>query len=71
MEPEDPRMLAWVTAMPRLGSAKPKVSYGAGLFRWLRNPLLMIEDYAYDGADFHHDPELVLPEGDMWDDRGK
>ena len=70
LEPEDPRMLAWVTAMPCLGSAVPKVSYGAGFFRWLRNQLLMIEDYAYDGVDFHHDPELVLLEGEMWDDRG-
>ena len=64
-------MIALVIAMPRLGDASPKVSYGAGFFQWLRNRLLMIEDYAYDGADFHHDPELVLPEGEMWDDHGK
>ena len=49
-------MLSWVTAMPRLGGATPKVSYGVGFFRWLRNQLLMIEDYAYDGAYFCHDP---------------
>ena len=37
LDPEDPRMLAWVTAMPRLGGGGPKVSYGSGFFRWLRN----------------------------------
>ena len=71
MELEDPRMLAWVTAMPCLGSATPKVIYGDGFFPWLRNQFLMIEDYAYDGAYFRHDPELVLPKGEMWDDHGK
>ena len=71
LEPEDTRMLAWVTAMPRLGGATPKVRYGFGFFHWLRNQFLMIEDYANDGVDFCHDPELVLPEGDMWDDHGK
>ena len=71
MEPEDPKMLGWVTTMPRLGGVAPKVSYGAGFFHWLRNQLLMIEDYAYDGADFCHDPKLILPEGEMWDDCGK
>ena len=64
-------MLAWVIAMPHLGGVEPKVSYGAGFFRRLRNQLLMIEDYAYHGAYFRHDPELVLPEGEMWDDHGK
>ena len=31
----------------------------------------MVEDYAYEGEDFWNDPELVLPEGEVWDDRGK
>ena len=31
----------------------------------------MVEDYAYEGAYFQNDPELVLPEGEVWDDRGK
>ena len=57
--------------MPHLSSRGPKVSYGSRFFPWLRNQLLMVEDYAYDGADLCHDPELALPEGEMWDDRGK
>ena len=71
LEPKDPRMLAWVTDMPCIGGGGPKFSYGSGFFRWLRNQLLMVEDYAYDGAEFRDDPELVLHEGEVWDDRGK
>ena len=31
----------------------------------------MIEYYAYEGADFQDDPELVLLEGEEWYYRGK
>ena len=31
----------------------------------------MIEDYAYEGADFHKDLEIPLPKGEEWDDWGK
>ena len=31
----------------------------------------MVEDYAYEGEEFRDDPELVLLEGEVWDDRGK
>ena len=31
----------------------------------------MIEDYAYEEAYFCKDPELPLPEGEEWDERGK
>ena len=31
----------------------------------------MIEDYAYEGANFYEDPKLPLLEGEEWDDRGK
>ena len=31
----------------------------------------MVEDYAYEGADFCDDPELALPEGEEWDEQGK
>ena len=32
LDPEDPRMLAWVIAMPHLGGGGPKVTYGYGFF---------------------------------------
>ena len=71
LDPEDPRMLAWVIAMPLLIGGGAKVTYSYGFFHWLRNRLLMVEDYAYEGVDFRNDPELVLLEGEVWDDRGK
>ena len=71
LDPEDPRMLAWVIAMLHFRGGGPKVTYGSGFFHWLRNQLIMVEDYAYEGEDFRNDPELVLPEGEVWDDRGK
>ena len=71
LEPEDPRMLRWVYIMARHGDRGPKVVYGSAFFRWLRGKLLMIEDYAYEGADFRDDPELALPEGEVWDDHSK
>ena len=64
-------MLTWVKAMPHLGGGGPKVSYGSGFFHLFRNQLLMVEDYAYEGENFQHDPKLVLPDGEVWDDWGK
>ena len=52
LDPEDPRMLRWVYIMAHHGDRGPKVVYGSAFFRWLRGKLLMIEDYAYEGADF-------------------
>ena len=49
LDPEDPRMLAWVIAMPLLGGGGPKFTYSSRFFLWLRNQLLMVEDYAYEG----------------------
>ena len=63
LEPEHPKMITWVTTMPCLGCGGPKVNYGSSFFPWLRNQLLMVEDYAYEGADFRNDPEFVLLEG--------
>ena len=68
LDPEDSRMLERVRAMPHLGVGGPKITYGFGFFRWLRNQLLMVEDYSYKGEEFRNDRELVLSEGEVWDD---
>ena len=68
---EDPRMLIWVYVMARHDGGGSKVIYRSVFFRWLRNQLLMIEDYAYEGENFHEVPKLPFPEGEEWDDRGK
>ena len=58
---EDSRMLRWVFVMSRHSGGGSKVVYGSILFCWLRNQLLMIEDYAYEGENFYEDPELPIP----------
>jgi len=44
---------------------------GLPSFQWLRDHLIMIEDYAYVGDDFHGDTDLALPQGAHWGDIGK
>ena len=65
---EDPRMLRWIYVMAHHGGRGSKVVYESLFFHWLRNQLLMIEDYAYEGAELCEDPDLPLPEGEEWDD---
>ena len=53
------------------GASKGKVKFGDPFFRWLRDQLLMVEDYAYAGTDFSGDLDLSLPPGGQWGDIGK
>jgi hypothetical protein len=68
--PQDPRMKRWVDLMAR-HAAGPIVRYNDVFFDWLRTQMLMVDDYAYVGLDFHGDPDLALPEGSQWGDIGK
>ena len=56
-------------AHTRMG--RGKVKFDDTFFRWLRDQLLMVEDYAYVGAEFNGDPDLPLPPGRQWGDIGK
>ena len=67
----DPRMVRLVLVMALHGGGGSKVTYGSVFFHWLRNQLLNIEDYAYEGEYFLHDLELPLQNGEERDDRGK
>jgi hypothetical protein len=49
----------------------PIVTYGQALFQWLRDQLIMVEEYAYAGTDFLGDPDLALPKGSQWGEIGK
>ena len=49
--------------MARIGVGRGKVKFGDPFFRWLRDQLLMVEDYAYVGTDFSGDPNLLVPPG--------
>jgi hypothetical protein len=68
--PQDPQMKIWVDLMARHGGV-PIVKYDQAFFQWLRDQLIMVEDYAYVGTDFRGDPDLALPEGSQWGEIGK
>ena len=59
----DPRMLSWIQVMARTGAGRGRVKFGDPFFRWLRDQILMVEDYAYAGIDFSGDATLPLPPG--------
>jgi hypothetical protein len=49
--PQDLRMKRWVDLMAR-HAADPIVRYNDVFFDWLRDQMLMVDDYAYVGLDF-------------------
>ena len=62
----DPRMLRWVQIMAHTGVGRGKVKFGDPFFWWLRDQLLMVENYAYAGTNFSGDPDLPLsPSGKL------
>ena len=67
----EPCMLRWVEVMARTGGGRAKIKFEVAFFRWLRDQILMIEDYAYVGKNFIGDPDLPLPLGAHWGDIGK
>ena len=67
----DPHMLMWVEIMAHTGGVRAKVKFEATFFHWPIDQILMIEDYAYVGANFKDDPDLPLPPSAQWGDIGK
>jgi len=57
--------------MARTGAGKGKVKFSDPFFRWLRDQILMVEDYADAGTDFSGDSDLPLPPSEQWGDIGK
>jgi hypothetical protein len=47
------------------------IKYDESFFQWLRDQLIMVEDYDYAGTEFCGDPNLSLPKGSQWGDIGK
>ena len=44
------------------------MSWQPEFFDWLRRHLIVVEDWPYAGTDFIGDPDLLLPEGEDWDE---
>ena len=57
-------MLRWVQVMDCIGVGRGKVKFGDPFFIWLRDQILMVEDYAYASMDFTGDHDLPLPPGE-------
>jgi hypothetical protein len=55
--PQDPQMKRWVYLMAHHGGM-PTVTYGHVFFQWLRDKIVMIEDYAYVGMECLGDPVM-------------
>jgi hypothetical protein len=68
--PQDPRMKGWVYLMARHGGV-PIAKYDDVFLQWLRNQLLMEEDYAHVEVDFCGHLDLSLLDGSEWGDIGK
>ena len=69
--PQQPKLIRWVVVMarhPDEGAAV--VRFSESYFDWLEGQLFVIQDFPYAGMDFRGDPDMVLPQGEQWDDRG-
>ena len=47
--------------MARTAVGRGRVKFSDLFFRWLRDQILMVEEYAYVRMDFTGDPDLPLP----------
>ena len=69
--PREPRMTRWVAVMARHPEEGEKVvRFTEAYFDWLRHQFFSVQDFPYSGIDFRGDPDMVLPQGEQWDDRG-
>ena len=69
--PREPKLIRWVAVMarhPDEGAAV--VGFSDSYFDWLEGQLFVIQDFPYAGMDFRGYPDMVLPQGEQWDDRG-
>jgi len=69
--PREPKLIRWVAVMarhPDEGAAV--VRFSDSYFHWLEDQVFSIQDFPYAGTDFTGDPDMVLPQGEQWDDRG-
>ena len=69
--PREPRMTRWIAVMARHpGEGEKVVRFTDAYFDWLRHQVFSVQDFPYSGLDFRGDPDMVLPQGEQWDDRG-
>ena len=57
--------------MARTGAGRGTMNFSDLFFKWLRDQIVRVEDYAYAGTDFTGDPDLPLSPGGQWGNIGK
>ena len=57
--------------MARTGAGRGRVKFGDPFFKWIRDQMLMVEDYSYTGTDFTGDLDLLFPPRGKWGEIGK
>ena len=67
---DEPRMERWTSLSMRLVS-ESEFHFTGDFFAWLRRQYLWIEDFPYANVDFRGSMDLILPEGEEWDESGK
>jgi hypothetical protein len=67
---DEPRMERWTSLSPRLVS-ESEFHFTGDFFAWLRRQVLWIEDFPYADVDFRRSMDLILPDGEDWDESGK
>ena len=61
----DLSMLKWSGLLSRLGGGR-QPHFTEDFFSRLDHDILVVNDYEYDGIDFHQDPDLEIPEDEDW-----
>jgi hypothetical protein len=67
---DEPRMERWTSLSPRLVS-ESEFRFTGDFFAWLRRQVLWIEEFPYADVDFRRSMDLILPDGEDWDESGK
>lgn len=70
MMPRDPWMARRSRLMPRITGGQ-HMSYRPAFFSWLRQQLIVVDDWPFSGTDFHGDPNMPLPDGEDFNAEGK
>lgn len=60
-------MKKWCVMLTRLGGGS-LLEFGDDLFRWLDGQIVVVDDYVYVRVEFRGDLDMVLPDGEDFDD---
>jgi hypothetical protein len=69
-EAREPRLMRWALIFVQHGGGEGGHYFTATLAHvWCQMPQIILW-FPYGGMDFRHDPDMVLPPREVWDQRG-